>query len=78
MDLDEFGGAIVPDTVDATTLKQLEDHGIRVETYSDADSRLAARGKFEDFMFTAGPFIGLPATAVLAAMYAESGEPNVQ
>ena len=50
--IDEFGGAIVPENIDAKTLKILEDRGIPIEMYTDEVSRLKAREKFQSQMFT--------------------------
>jgi hypothetical protein len=50
--LNEFGGAIVPEGVDARTLKILEDRGIPIERYADDAGRLKARDKFQSQMFT--------------------------
>ena len=50
--LNEFGGAIVPEGIDARTLKILEDRGIPIERYTDEVGRLKARDKFQSQMFT--------------------------
>tara|TARA_R110002124_G_scaffold2984_1_gene20413 strand:+ start:423 stop:1793 length:1371 start_codon:yes stop_codon:yes gene_type:complete len=50
--LNEFGGAIVPEGIDARTLKILEDRGIPIERYTDEVSRLKARDKFQSQMFS--------------------------
>jgi hypothetical protein len=52
--LNEFGGAIVPKGTDSQTLQRLQDAGIRVESYADDAGRTEARKKFQDYMFQAG------------------------
>ena len=53
----EYAGAIVPENIDARTLKILENRGIPVEKYTDEAGRLAARDRFKSEMF-AHPMTG--------------------
>jgi len=74
--MNEFGGAIVPENIDAKVLKILEDRGIPIERYTDEASRLAARNKFQDQMFSnplatagalaIGPNVGQTPQGILA------------
>jgi len=51
VDLEEFGGAIVPEDTPKETIEMLQNKGLRVEKYKDDAGRLAARSKFQDLAF---------------------------
>jgi hypothetical protein len=71
VDLNEFGGAIVPEGTDQATMDMLNRAGIQTESYVDEAGRLAARKKFKDYMFQAG---GVGLLGGMAAGYSPEGQ----
>jgi hypothetical protein len=64
VDLQEFGGAIVPEGTPQETIDLLESRGIRVEKYGDGESRQELRKKFPEYAFmTAGTALTLGAAS---------------
>lgn len=64
--LDEFGGALIPESATEETVKLLKRNGIdRIERYSDEADRAAKMKKFKDMAFT---------TALASILYGQQDE----
>ena len=72
--LNEFGGAIVPEDTSQRTIDLLTRQGLEIERYTDDAQRLAARNKFQDMLFQLPP---VAATAVISGIAAVSA-PDAQ
>ena len=65
--LNEFGGAIVPEDTSQATIDLLTRQGLEIERYTNDAQRLAARNKFQDMLFQLPP---VAATAVISGIAA--------
>jgi hypothetical protein len=72
--LNEFGGAIVPEDTSQATIDLLTRQGLEIERYTNDAQRLAARNKFQDMLFQLPP---VAATAVISGIAAVSA-PDAQ
>lgn len=72
--LNEFGGAIVPEGTSQSTIDLLTRQGLEIEQYADDAQRLEARKKFKKLLFQLPP---VAATAVISGIAAVSA-PDAQ
>jgi hypothetical protein len=65
--LNEFGGAIVPEGTSQSTIDLLTKQGLEIEQYADDAQRLEARKKFKKLLFQLPPVIATTIAGAVAA-----------